>query len=129
MVTVDFGDGRAVEYDSSKLELLDLAYATTIHKSQGAEYDSVIVSIQNAHAVMLTRPLLYTAITRAKKAGDSSGREESPVHGHPPDGHRPAEHPAGSPNPGSNPYPTRGERTWQVILRNARTGKSAWRLW
>lgn len=67
LVTVDFGDGRAVEYDSSKLELLDLAYATTIHKSQGAEYDSVIVSIQNAHAVMLTRPLLYTAITRAKK--------------------------------------------------------------
>ena len=44
-----------------------MAYATTIHKSQGAEYDSVIVSIQNAHAVMLTRPLLYTAITRAKK--------------------------------------------------------------
>ena len=67
LVTVDFGDGRAVEYDSSKLELLDLAYATTIHKSQGAEYDSVIVSIQNAHAVMLNRPLLYTAITRAKK--------------------------------------------------------------
>ena len=67
LVTVDFGDGRAVEYDSSKLELLGLAYATTIHKSQGAEYDSVIVSIQNAHAVMLTRPLLYTAITRAKK--------------------------------------------------------------
>ena len=67
LVTVDFGDGRAVEYDSSKLELLDLAYATTIHKSQGAEYDSVIISIQSAHAVMLTRPLLYTAITRAKK--------------------------------------------------------------
>ena len=67
LVTVDFGDGRTMEYDSSKLELLDLAYATTIHKSQGSEYDSVIISIQNAHAVMLTRPLLYTAITRAKK--------------------------------------------------------------
>ena len=67
LVTVDFGDGRTMEYDSSKLELLDLAYATTIHKSQGSEYDSVIISIQSAHAVMLNRPLLYTAITRAKK--------------------------------------------------------------
>ena len=67
LVTVDFGDGRAMEYDSSQLELLDLAYAATIHKSQGSEYDSVIISIQSAHAVMLNRPLLYTAITRAKK--------------------------------------------------------------
>ena len=67
LVTVDFGDGRTMEYDSSKLELLDLAYATTIHKSQGSEYDAVIVSVQNAHTVMLNRPLLYTAITRAKK--------------------------------------------------------------
>ena len=67
LVTVDFGDGRVMEYDNSQLELLDLAYATTIHKSQGSEYDSVIISIQMAHAVMLNRPLLYTAITRAKK--------------------------------------------------------------
>ena len=66
-LTVDFGDGRVKEYARPDLDRLDLAYATTIHKSQGAEYDSVIVSIQNAHAVMLTRPLLYTAITRAKK--------------------------------------------------------------
>ena len=67
LVTVDFGDGRVMEYDNSQLELLDLAYATTIHKSQGSEYDSVIISIQMAHTVMLNRPLLYTAITRAKK--------------------------------------------------------------
>ncbi|MFR6277538.1 MAG: ATP-binding domain-containing protein [Acutalibacter sp.] len=65
-MTVDFGDGRAVEYDSSKLELLDLAYATTIHESQGSEYDSSL-SASRTHAVMLNRPLLYTAITRAKK--------------------------------------------------------------
>ena len=84
LVTVDFGDGRTMEYDSSKLELLDLAYATTIHKSQGSEYDSVIISIQNAHAVMLNRPLLYTAITRAKKAGDPGGERKALVHGHPP---------------------------------------------
>lgn len=66
-VTVDFGDGRAMEYESSDLEMLDLAYASTIHKSQGSEYQSVIINLQCAHAVMLVRPLLYTAITRAKK--------------------------------------------------------------
>lgn len=67
MLTVDFGDGRIAEYDSSDLETLDLAYASTIHKSQGSEYKSVIISLQCAHAVMLVRPLIYTAITRAKE--------------------------------------------------------------
>ena len=66
-VTVDFGDGRVMVYEGADLEMLDLAYASTIHKSQGSEYQSVIINIQCAHAVMLTRPLLYTAITRAKK--------------------------------------------------------------
>lgn len=66
-VTVDFGDGRIMEYEGNDLEMLDLAYASTIHKSQGAEYQSVLVSLQCAHAVMLVRPLLYTAVTRAKK--------------------------------------------------------------
>lgn len=66
-VTVDFGDGRVMGYEGADLEMLDLAYASTIHKSQGSEYQSVIINIQCAHAVMLTRPLLYTAITRAKK--------------------------------------------------------------
>lgn len=64
---VDFGDGRVKDYDSSELDMLDLAYASTIHKSQGAEYQSVIISLQSAHYVMLTRPLLYTAITRGKE--------------------------------------------------------------
>ena len=67
MLTVDFGDGRVAEYDKSDLELLDLAYASTIHKSQGSEYKSVIINLQCAHAVMLVRPLVYTAITRAKE--------------------------------------------------------------
>lgn len=67
MLTVDFGDGRVAEYDKSDLELLDLAYASTIHKSQGSEYKSVIINLQCAHAVMLVRPLIYTAITRAKE--------------------------------------------------------------
>jgi exodeoxyribonuclease V alpha subunit len=65
-VRVDFGDGRVKEYDSADLEMLDHGYATTIHKSQGSEYRSVIINIQCAHSIMLTRPLIYTAITRGK---------------------------------------------------------------
>ena len=63
---VDFGDGRVKEYDSSELDMLDLGYASTIHKSQGSEYKSVIINLQCAHSIMLTRPLVYTAITRGK---------------------------------------------------------------
>ncbi|MCL2343183.1 MAG: ATP-dependent RecD-like DNA helicase [Firmicutes bacterium] len=66
-VTIDFGDGRVAEYDSSELDLLELAYASTVHKSQGAEYQSVIVNLQTAHYKLLKRPLVYTAITRAKE--------------------------------------------------------------
>ena len=65
-VHVDFGDGRIKEYDSADLEMLDHGYATTIHKSQGSEYRSVIINLQCAHSIMLTRPLIYTAITRGK---------------------------------------------------------------
>ena len=64
---VDFGDGRTMEYAQNELDALDLAYATTVHKSQGSEYDTVILSLQTAHYIMLRRPLLYTAITRAKR--------------------------------------------------------------
>ncbi|MBV6384554.1 ATP-dependent RecD-like DNA helicase [Enterococcus faecium] len=66
-VHVDFGDGRMKEYDSSELDMLDLGYASTIHKSQGSEYQSVIINLQCAHSIMLTRPLIYTAITRGKE--------------------------------------------------------------
>lgn len=65
-VSVDFGDGRIVEIVSSDLDHLELAYASTVHKSQGSEYESVIISLQAAHYIMLKRPLIYTAITRAK---------------------------------------------------------------
>jgi exodeoxyribonuclease V alpha subunit len=64
---VDFGDGRIAEYERQELELLELAYACTVHKSQGSEYQSVIVNLQVAHYIMLKRPLIYTAITRAKE--------------------------------------------------------------
>ena len=60
-------DGRPVRYDAGDLDELVLAYATTIHKSQGSEYPAVIVLVHTQHYVMLQRNLLYTAITRGKK--------------------------------------------------------------
>ena len=60
-------DGRPVEYASGDLDELVLAYATTIHKSQGSEYPAVIVLMHRQHYMMLQRNLLYTAITRGKK--------------------------------------------------------------
>ena len=66
-IQIDFGDGRIKDYDVGGLELLDLGYATTIHKSQGSEYQTVIINIQSAHYIMLNRPLIYTAVTRGKK--------------------------------------------------------------
>lgn len=66
-IQIDFGDGRWKDFDAGELELLDLGYATTIHKSQGSEYQTVIINIQNAHYIMLNRPLIYTAVTRGKK--------------------------------------------------------------
>ena len=63
---VDF-DGREVKYDFSELDELMLAYATTIHKSQGSEYPAVVIPLHTQHFIMLQRNLLYTAITRGKK--------------------------------------------------------------
>ncbi len=65
-LTVDF-DGRQVLYDVSELDELVLAYAVTIHKSQGSEYPIVVMPITMSHFVMLQRNLLYTGVTRAKK--------------------------------------------------------------
>ena len=60
-------DGRPVKYESGDLDELVLAYAMTIHKSQGSEYPAVIVILHTQHYVMLQRNLLYTAITRGRK--------------------------------------------------------------
>lgn len=64
---VDFGEDKIKWYESDDLNMLDLGYASTIHKSQGSEYTSVIINLQCAHSIMLTRPLIYTAITRGKE--------------------------------------------------------------
>ena len=66
MLTVCF-DGRYADYPLESLGELELAYATTIHKSQGSEYDTVIVPMLPAHRILLSRNLPYTAITRAKR--------------------------------------------------------------
>lgn len=63
---VNFED-RLVEYEASELDELTLAYATTIHKSQGSEYPIVVMPVLMTHYVMLQRNLIYTGITRAKK--------------------------------------------------------------
>ncbi len=60
-------DDRVVEYDVTELDELTLAYATTIHKSQGSEYPIVVMPVLMTHYVMLQRNMLYTGITRAKK--------------------------------------------------------------
>lgn len=60
-------DGRVVEYEASELDELTLAYATTIHKSQGSEYPIVVMPVLMSHYVMLQRNLVYTGITRAKR--------------------------------------------------------------
>ena len=64
---VIFDDGKNVWYQFSELDQLELAYAVTIHKSQGSEFDVVIIVIPQAAPMLLRRNLLYTAITRAKK--------------------------------------------------------------
>ena len=66
VLKVDF-DGREIEYDSTELDELSLAYATTIHKAQGSEYPVVVIPVMMNHFVMLQRNLIYTGITRARK--------------------------------------------------------------
>ncbi|MCJ8500998.1 SF1B family DNA helicase RecD2 [Desulfatitalea alkaliphila] len=63
---VDF-DGRRVTYDLSELDELALAYAISVHKSQGSEYPAIVLPIVTQHYVMLQRNLLYTALTRARQ--------------------------------------------------------------
>lgn len=66
-IGMDFGAGRTLEYGVDDLSNVDLAYATTIHKAMGSEYETVIMPLLKAHTIMMYRNLLYTGITRAKK--------------------------------------------------------------
>ena len=65
-LTIDFYD-KAVTFDYTDLDQISLAYATTIHKSQGSEYPAVIIPITMQSYMMLRRNLIYTGITRGKK--------------------------------------------------------------
>ena len=65
-IRVEF-DGEMKLFHNNKTEYLDLAYAITVHKSQGSEYPNVVMPIVDDHRIMLTRKLIYTAITRGKQ--------------------------------------------------------------
>lgn len=67
IVTVEFEEGRMVEYAFKQLDELELAYAITIHKSQGSEYPAVVIPLLTGPRMLMNRNLLYTAVTRAKR--------------------------------------------------------------
>ncbi len=69
-------DDKVVKYDFMLLDELELAYAVTVHKSQGTEFDAIIMPMCETHKILMTRNLLYTAITRAKKLVVLVGSEE-----------------------------------------------------
>ncbi|MFQ6865253.1 ATP-dependent RecD-like DNA helicase [Blautia sp.] len=74
---VEFEDGRCAEYSFKQLEELELAYAVTIHKSQGSEYPAVVIPLLSGPRMLLNRNLLYTAVTRARKCVTIVGSEET----------------------------------------------------
>ncbi len=74
---VEFDEGRIVDYPQSELEDLELAYAVTIHKSQGSEYPAVILPILSGPPMLMTRNLLYTAVTRARSCAVILGSQQA----------------------------------------------------
>lgn len=74
---VQFDDGKFVSYSFKQLEELELAYAVTIHKSQGSEYPAVVLPLITGPRMLMTRNLLYTAVTRAKKCVTIVGVEDA----------------------------------------------------
>lgn len=75
-VTVSI-DGREVVYANKAIDNLSLAYAATVHKSQGSEYDAVVIGLHTSHFVLLNRALIYTAITRARRLVVIVGNERA----------------------------------------------------
>lgn len=76
-MTVEFDEGRMVEYPYKLLEELELAYAITIHKSQGSEYPAVVIPLLSGPAMLMNRNLLYTAVTRARKCVTLVGNDRT----------------------------------------------------
>lgn len=74
-MTVEFDEGRMVEYSYKLLDELELAYAITIHKSQGSEYPAVVIPLLSGPSMLMNRNLLYTAVTRARKCVTLVGNE------------------------------------------------------
>ena len=66
LLTVEFDEGKFVDYSFRQLEELELAYAITIHKSQGSEYPAVVIPVYSGPRMLMTRNLIYTAVTRAR---------------------------------------------------------------
>ncbi len=66
-LTVEYEEGKQVEYTFKQLDELELAYATTIHKAQGSEYPAVVIPLLGGPKMLMTRNLLYTAVTRARR--------------------------------------------------------------
>ena len=79
-MTVEFEEGKQVEYPFSQLDELELAYAITIHKSQGSEYPAVVLPILSGPRMLFNRNLLYTAVTRAKQCVTIVGSETMVQH-------------------------------------------------
>ena len=76
-MTIAFDETRMVEYSFKLLDELELAYAITIHKSQGSEYPAVIIPLLTGPRMLMNRNLLYTAVTRAKKCVTMVGNDET----------------------------------------------------
>ena len=76
-LTVEYEERRMVEYPFKELDQLDLAYAITIHKSQGSEYPAVIIPLLTGPRMLMNRNLLYTAVTRARKCVTMVGDEKA----------------------------------------------------
>ena len=74
-MTVEFDDGRRAVYDSGMLDELEPAYCMSVHKSQGSEFEAVVLPLMSGPPMLMTRNLLYTAVTRAKKLVVIVGRE------------------------------------------------------
>ena len=77
IMTVEFEEGKLVEYPFKQLDELELAYAITVHKSQGSEYPAVVIPLLPGPKMLMNRNLLYTAVTRAKKCVTLVGDEQT----------------------------------------------------